>query len=190
MKRNRLFWAASIISIFQFAQPAATAADADARKAMIGSVHSAGYFAPNAILVFKNSPRTAYFVEPGQVVNGVKIMTVNGEAVIAEYEGQPFSVEPASKPFAIAEVALENYIVHLGQKIDRQRPGVTETKTVTIGANQGPINDTSAVSYFVRAQPYGPLPQGVDSITFKTSYGFQKPSQAKIIQLELSQPGF
>lgn len=189
MSRNPLVFAACVVSILQLSS-AAIAADVDGGKVTSGFVHSAGYFAPNAILVFKNSPRTAYFVEPGQVINGLKVKTVNGAAVIAEYDGRPFSVEPATKPFAVSEVALENYIVRLGQKIDKRRPGVTETKTVTIGANQAPVNDTSAVSYFARSQPFGPLPRGVDSITFKTSYGFQKPSTATIIQLELSEPGF
>lgn len=173
------------------AMPVAFSADAASFKDVVESVRSSGYFAPNAILIFRDSPRTAYLVEPGQVINGIKIKTVNDEAVLAEYNGQLFSVAPTSRPFPIAKVELENYLVALCFKIDKDRPVITETLSVTIGANGGPVNDPSALSYFIRSQPYGALPAGVQSVTFHTTYGYpNKTTQARITQLQLSQPAF
>jgi hypothetical protein len=188
MRKIGLLLAACAVLGFQSAP--AFAADSAERKDKFASVHSIGYMAPNAVLVFRDAPRTAYFVQPGQVINGFKVITVNDAAVIAEYEGQPFSVETTARTFPVSETALESYLAHLMYKIDKQHPGVTETTTVTIGANQGPVNDTSAVSYFVRSMPFGKLPAGVDSITFQASYGFDKPSTARMLQLQFSQPQF
>jgi hypothetical protein len=185
MKRLHLI-SATCALLAQFFVSASFAQDASGDL-----VHVAGYLAPNAILVFRDQPRTAYFVEPGQVVKGVKIKTVNGAAVIAEAGGKPFSVQPSAQPLPVGCMALQDYLMNVVKKIDKQAPTITESTVVTIGPNGAPVNDTSSLSYFVRSQPYGLLPAGVDSMTFYASYGYPRDKvQARITQLQLSKPAF
>ena len=152
------------------------------------SVTSVGYLDPDAILVFANNPTLAVFARQGDTVNGITLVTVNDKAVRARGDGQDFSMEMSDKPFAVPEYQLQNYLVNICHRIDLLEPGVTEKRRVTIGPTGMPVSDNTTVGYFVRSQPYGPLPAGAKALTFDVWYGPGKNTDARIVSVQLDKP--
>jgi hypothetical protein len=158
-------------------------------KQLADSVTVVGYMAPYAVLSFTNNPRQVIFAKQGETVNGITLASVNGAAVLAKSNGINFSMAGTDKPFPIAEYALQDYLVNLCRKIDSLTPGVTETHRVTIGPGGMPVKDPTAVGYLVRSQPFGPLPEGAESITFDISYGPPAmKTSATMVSINLTKP--
>jgi len=192
MSVGYLFAAAGLGAVAQDKSADAARAYSESAQSSISqlsaSVTSVGYADPDVILVFANNPTTAIYAKQGDTVNGINLVRVNGPAVIGRANGQDFSMEINDKCLAVPCYQLQDYLINLTHRIDQIDPGVTERIRVTLGPGGMPLSDTSTVSYFRRAMPFGPLPDGAASITFDVWYGPGKETQARMVSVQLAKP--
>lgn len=127
-------------------------------------------------------PTHAILYSPGATLpRGV--LSFNDSEAIVEIESHKFTLKKQPS-IGVDSLTIRKYLQHLENQIDKVKPYVTRSVTITLN-NQGAVIDTRKDFFIEQLAPLGPLPGTLNSLTAQVSYSPGAHTTARLVGLGL-----
>jgi hypothetical protein len=163
---NRLFGRSQIGSLLILfgslaAPPQATNADT-----VPGGVRFIGNTWNQALIAVPPNLSHAEFVNEGGKIGSVKLHMLQSDCVVLDIDGKKYEVQ--AEPGGLSAMWLNEYVADMENRIDKQRPYLTQSMVFGILQNGQPYNFQSDAT-IAKAVPFRTLPANMKSMTVRVT---------------------